>query len=189
MSFYNVVLFFHISGAFTLFVGMGQEWVGITRLNNSINQDQARDWAKFLSSLKFTYISGGILLLITGIYLAAVRWGWTDWIIVSFLLWLYLVLHGALVTGRKVLKFSDSLNPKSEMHEAELSTQISKLKLLNLLQSRIAVGLGAIFIMTVKPKVTGSVIVVIIAFILGVLPLLTKGKTAAANLTKIEGKN
>jgi hypothetical protein len=35
--------------------------------------------------------------------------------------------------------------------------------------------------MTVKPKIAGSIIVVLIAVILGFLPLLTKQKTTAPN--------
>jgi len=58
---------------------------------------------------------------------------------------------------------------------------VRKLKLIKLLQSRLVIGLGAVFIMTVKPKIAGSIIVVLIAVILGFLPLLTKQKTTAPN--------
>ena len=60
MEFYFVVLFFHISGAFVLFMGMSLEWVGITKLNGSENLEKAREWVKFLSSLKFAYSSFSI---------------------------------------------------------------------------------------------------------------------------------
>ena len=177
MNFYFVILFFHISGALILFMGLSLEWVGINRLNNAAKLEQATDWVKFLSSLKIAFISGGILLLITGVYLAAARWGWTAWIIVSFILWLFLTIHGSVITGAKVRKFSKFLSSVSEMAAADLTAHISNLKLIKLLQSRLAIGLGAVFIMTVKPKITGSIIVVIIAVILGFLPLLTKQKT------------
>lgn len=182
MKFYFVVLFFHISSAFVLFMGMSLEWVGITRLNSSRNTEQAFDWVKFLSSIKFAYMSAGILLLATGIYLAAAKWGYTAWIIVSFLLWLFLVLHGSAVIGSKVKKFGILLNSSADMTSQELQRQIDNLKLMNLLQSRLAVGLGAVFIMTVKPALTGSVIVVLVAVILGVAPLLFKRKTSVSDL-------
>jgi hypothetical protein len=41
--------------------------VGISRLNSAVNPEQAGDWVKFLLSLKVAFISGGTLLLITGI--------------------------------------------------------------------------------------------------------------------------
>ncbi len=182
MDFYFVVLFFHISGAFILFMGMSLEWVGNTRLNNSTEREQAIDWVNFLSSLKFAFMSGGILLLITGIYLAATKWGWTPWILVSFLLWLFLTLHGSVVTGRRVAKFNIFLNSNPNVVNSELNLKISNLKLMNLLQSRLAVGLGAVFIMTVKPNLQGSIIIVIIAIIFGIIPLLSKRKTAVPKL-------
>lgn len=181
MDFYFVVLFFHISGAFILFMGMSLEWVGNSRLNGSTKKEQAIDWVNFLSSLKFAFMIGGILLLITGIYLAAAKWGWTPWILVSFLLWLYITLHGSIVTGRKVVKFNGFLNENPAISSNELINRISSLKLMNLLQSRLAVGMGAVFIMTVKPNLQGSIIIVIIALILGIVPLLSKRKTGVQN--------
>ncbi len=181
MSFYYVVLFFHISGALILFMGLSQEWVGISRLNNAVKPEQAGEWIKFLASLKFAFIIGGTLLLVTGIYLAAARWGWTAWIIVSFILWLFITIHGSVVTGTKVMKFSKFLSSASEITADQLNMHISKLKLMKLLQTRLVIGLGAVFIMTVKPKIAGSIVVVIIAVILGLLPLLTKQKKPASN--------
>ncbi len=181
MDFYFVVLFFHISGAFILFMGMSLEWVGNSRLNGSTKKEQAIDWVNFLSSLKFAFMIGGILLLITGIYLAAAKWGWTPWILVSFLLWLYITLHGSIVTGRKVVKFNGFLNENPAISSNELINRISSLKLMNLLQSRLAVGMGAVFIMTVKPNLQGSIIIVIIALNLGIVPLLSKRKTGVQN--------
>lgn len=162
-------------------MGMSIEWVGVTRLNSAAQLEQAADWVNFLSSLKLAYMSGGILLLITGIYMAATKWGWTPWIIVSFLLWLFLTLQGSVITGRKVVKFNKQLKSSQGISPGELNLQIGKLKLMNLLQSRLAVGFGAIFIMTVKPDIVGSVIIVIIAFILGIVPFLSKPRT---NVTK-----
>ncbi len=189
MEFYFVVLFFHISGAFVLFMGMSLEWVGISKLNGSANSEQAREWVKFLSSLKFAYISAGFLLLITGIYLAAAKWGWTPWIIVSFLLWLFLVVHGSAVINGKVKRFGKSLDSAKDLTTQELQRQISKLKLLNLLQTRLVVGLGAVFIMTVKPNLVGAVVVVIVAVILGIVPLLFKKNSSAPELAESGRKN
>ncbi len=178
MSFYFVVLFFHISGALILFMGMSIEWNGTLKLNRSVSGEQAGEWVKFLSPVKSMFISGGVLLLITGIYLASAKWGWTAWIIVSFLLWLFLTIQGSAITGRKLGKLRKLLSSASGMHGRELNELINKLKLMNLIQSRLAIALGAVFIMTVKPDLVGSIIVVIIAIILGIIPLLSKQKSA-----------
>ena len=176
MDIYFVVLFFHISGAFILFMGMSLEWVGVTKLNKSEKLEQAKEWTNFLSSYKSAFIIGGILLLITGIYMASAKWGWAPWMIVSFFLWLFLVIQGSAFTGKKISSFRKYINTSTDLKTSEIKEHIAKMKLINLLQSRLTVGFGAIFIMTVKPDLAGSLIVVLIAFILGLAPFLAKQK-------------
>ena len=138
---------------------------------------------------KFAYISGGLLLFITGIYMAAEKWGWKAWIIVSFVLWLFLVVHGSSAIGGKVKKFGQFLNSSSNISKQDLNAHAHKMKLMNLLQSRLAVALGAVFIMTVKPALVGSIIVVIVAVILGILPMFFKKNPSSPKLAEADQKN
>ena len=179
MEFYLIVLFLHITSALVLFMAMAIEWVGITKLQHTSNREQVGEWVKTILPLKYLFMSVGTLLLITGAYMVSTKWDWSAWIIVSMLLWLFLFLHITLVTGKRFEKLSKLLKSDSQMSNTELQGFINNLGLINLLQSEIAVGLGQIFIMTVKPDVVGSVCVVIVAIILGILPLLTKSKPLA----------
>ncbi len=185
MEFYFVVLFFHITSAFTLFMGMAIEWIGLSRIQLAVNREQMNEWVKFLSSLKFLFITAGILLIVTGAYMASSKWGWTPWMLVSLIIWIYLAIHGSLVTLKKVKKFGQYLNSNLAMSNADLHGHLIKLKLINFLQSEVAVGIGAIFIMTVKPDLVGSIGVILVAIILGIAPLLFKRKTYSARLTKV----
>lgn len=173
-------MFFHISSALALFMGMAIAWVGITKLQHAVDKTQIDDSVKFLSSLKSIFMSAGILLLITGIYMVEAKWSWTAWIIVSMLIWLFLVLHSSFVTGKKIREVRKLLSSNAEKTSEELHQYINKLRMLNSLQSELAVGVGAIFIMTVKPDVVGSVCVVIVAIILGILPRLSKRNPAVS---------
>ncbi len=184
MQFYFVILFLHISSALALFMGMAIAWVGIARLQLAVNKDQIDEWIKVLSSLKAIFISSGILLLLTGAYMASTKWGWTPWIIVSFLLWLYLVLHSSLVLGKRIREQRNYLTSNTGKSYDELRGFMNKLKLINHLQSELAVGLGTVFIMTVKPNLVGSICVVIVAIILGTVPLLSKKKPIESKLDK-----
>ncbi len=181
MDFYFVILFFHIASALGLFMGMSLEWVGTTKLQNFTTTEEASEWVKFLGSLKGLFIGAGILLLLTGIYLTAAKWHWTPWIIVSILLWLYIALHGSVVSGNKIKKLSNMIHSNTPPAKDELHGQVNKLRLISLVQSRLAVGLGTIFIMTVKPDLLGSIGVVIVAVILGLVPFWAKGKVPATN--------
>ncbi len=184
MQFYFVILFLHISSALALFMGMAIAWVGMVRLQLADNKIQINEWSKVLSSLKSIFISSGILLLLTGAYMASTKWGWTPWIIVSFLLWLYLVLHSSIVLGKRIRTLREYLDSNSEKSNDELHKYIIKVKLINHLQSELSVGLGTVFIMTVKPELIGSICVVIVAIILGVIPLLSKKKSSESKLNK-----
>ncbi len=180
MEFYLIVLFVHITSALVLFMAMAIEWVGITKLQHTANREQVDEWVNSILPLKYLFMSVGTFLLITGAYMVSAKWNWSAWIIVSMLLWLFLFLHITLVTGKRVEKLNKLLKSDSQLSNTELQAYINNLSLINLLQSEIAVGLGQIFIMTVKPDLVGSVCVVIVAIILGILPLLTKRKPLAA---------
>ena len=116
--------------------------------------------------------------------MASTKWGWTPWIIVSFLLWLYIVLHSSLVLGKRIRQLRNQFEPGPQDINGEIHQKINKLRLINHLQSELAVGLGTVFIMTVKPDLVGSICVVIVAIILGTVPLLSKSKTLESNLDK-----
>ena len=176
MEFYFVILFIHITSALVLFMAMAIEWVGISKLQLALKREQIDEWIKFILPLKYIFMSVGTLLLLTGAYMVSAKWNWSAWIIVAMLMWLFLFLHIILVTGKRVEKLSKLINSNSQMSDTELHGFIGTLSLMNLLQSEIAVGLGQIFIMTIKPDLVGSVCVIIVAIILGIAPLLLKRK-------------
>ncbi len=176
MEFYFVILFIHITSALVLFMAMAIEWVGISKLQLAVKREQIDEWVKFILPLKYIFMSVGTLLLLTGAYMVSAKWNWSAWIIVAMLMWLFLFLHIILVTGKRVEKLSKLINSNSQMSDTELHGFIGTLSLMNLLQSEIAVGLGQIFIMTIKPDLVGSVCVIIVAIILGIAPLLLKKK-------------
>ncbi len=174
MKFYYVIMFVHITSAVALFMGMAIEWTGINRIHIAVNKDQVKDWLKFLLSLKSLFITAGILLFITGGYMASDNYGWTPWIIVSVILWLYIVLHGSIVMGKKFKAVGSIVNSGSDNAFSGLLVSIQKLNLKKHLQSELAVGFGTIFIMTVKPNLVGSVCVVLVAVVLGIAPFMMK---------------
>jgi len=165
-------------------MGMSIAWVGISKLQSADNKAQIDEWLKILLSIKSIFISAGVLLLLTGGYMASTKWGWTPWIIVSFLLWLYLALHSPLVLGKRFRALNSFKDSNADKTGSELHEFINKLKLINHLQSELAVGLGTVFIMTVKPNLVGSICVVIVAIILGTIPLLSKNKSVETKLDK-----
>jgi hypothetical protein len=93
-------------------------------------------------------------------------------------------LHSSIVLGKRIRTLREYLDSNSEKSNDELHKYIIKVKLINHLQSELSVGLGTVFIMTVKPELIGSICVVIVAIILGVIPLLSKKKSSESKLNK-----
>src|SRR5205814_115690 len=80
MSVYAIAVFLHIVGALGLFAALALEWASLYNLRRVPTAGQAREWAKLLSALRFVGGPSALTILVTGIYMAATRWGGQGWI-------------------------------------------------------------------------------------------------------------
>jgi hypothetical protein len=167
MSFYAIVLFFHITGALGLFVGLGLEWLIVHNLMRVNSNSQAVQWLALFKILPPIFLSSGILILISGVYMAVEIWGFNSWIISGLVLYLFLAAFGGIIVSRKVGQI------KSELETDNLSESILvRLKsplISESLKIRILLALSIIFIMTVKPDWTVTLMVICIALLTGFL--------------------
>jgi hypothetical protein len=81
--------------------------------------------------------------------MSATSWGWQGWILVSLVSWLLLAAGGAF-TGIQLMK------GRLDRQSATVSWLV-----------RVAMALGVVFVMTVKPAAVVAVAVVVIAGIAG----------------------
>lgn len=137
MSLYTIALFLHIVGALVLFAILTVEGVSLRQ--------------GFMAA-RLNRILGPIsaaTILFPGIYMVVSQWAWNGWVVVGIAAWVLIAVAGA-ATGIGLL--SGRLNLRS----AALSWSI-----------RVGMALGAVFIMTVKPDLIPSVIVVVAGAVLG----------------------
>src|SRR5256885_16781017 len=80
MAVYGIAVFLHIVGALGLFAGLALEWGSLYNLRRVPTAGQACEWAKLLSALRFVGGPSALTILVTGIYMAATRWGGQGWI-------------------------------------------------------------------------------------------------------------
>jgi hypothetical protein len=81
MTIYSCVLFLHIMGAFTLFVAIGLEWVGLARLRAARTTALVREWTPVLALLDTLVPTGAALILSAGLYMGSTVWRWGNaWI-------------------------------------------------------------------------------------------------------------
>ncbi|HKW46824.1 MAG TPA: hypothetical protein VJN70_05245, partial [Gemmatimonadaceae bacterium] len=79
MSVYSIVLFLHIVGALALFAGIGVEQLTLFKARRADTNARARDWLSVLAGLRRVDGPAGLILLASGFYMGATRWGQQAW--------------------------------------------------------------------------------------------------------------
>jgi ABC-type multidrug transport system fused ATPase/permease subunit len=169
MSFYAIVLFFHITGALGLFVGLGLEWLIVHNLMRVNSNSQAVQWLALFKILPPIFLSSGILILISGVYMAVEIWGFNSWIISGLVLYLFLAAFGGIIVSRKVGQIKSELETESDNLSESILVRLKSPLISESLKIRILLALSIIFIMTVKPDWTVTLMVICIALLTGFL--------------------
>lgn len=171
MSIYTVVLFLHVSGAIGYFISMSIWLFGLSIMRRAQHVEQVRTIGNLIA------LSGPIsgisllLILVTGLYLAASAWGFrTGWIDVALIsLILMAPLGAALIEPRR--RALDRLakeapdGPIPETLEQRTHDPVLGIAI----QTVITLLLGIVFLMTTKPALIGSIIVMAVALVLGLV--------------------
>ena len=171
MSFYTLALFAHILGVLGVFVGLALDWTTILRLRRARTVALVREVTSLVGFQARLIQISSLLLLIAGIYMTVTAWDrGRPWILVSLAA---LIVIGALsggVDGRRlaairktVVEASDGTIPPA------LQRRMTDPVLLTSVQTAGLIGLGAVFLMTTKPDLLGSLITLAVAVVLGVL--------------------
>lgn len=170
MSLYTLALFAHILGVLGLFIGMGLQWTITLRLRRARSIIQVREWSSLTGSVAKLSPASGVLLLTAGIYMMAVAWGMTAWIVVSLAAMLFMMALGMGVTTRR-LKAVHRAAALAEAHDKAIPSEVWLLIHSPLLwisaQLTGAVALGVVFLMTTKPSLGGSLLVLALALVFG----------------------
>ena len=169
MSIYNIVLFLHVSGAIGYFVGMGTWLFGFAALRRAQRVEQVRALTHLVGRLGPLFGISVLLILATGLYMAITAWSLqTGWIAVALI---SLILIAPLGTAfieprRRVIDRLAREAPDGPLPQAlERSTHDPILG--TALQTVTLLLLGIVFLMTNKPSLIGSLIVMAVALVLG----------------------
>ncbi len=166
MATYSLILFLHIVGAFGILVSFGLEWFGLDSLQRSCTAEQARASLKGFSVSSWIGGPSVLLVLLSGIYMWETSWRGTAWTVIALISLVVVGVIGAVLTGRRVEVLGKAIS-EGAGSEPDVHQLVSMPVLWASLQVRTLMALGIAFLMTVKPDVTGSVITMIIAALVG----------------------
>jgi len=170
MSIYSIILFVHVIGAIGYFLGIGTQLFVLVGLRRAQRVEHVR------ALIQLNDLSGPVsgisvlLLLAAGLYLAITAWSLlTSWILVALISLILMVpTSAALIAPRRsaIVKQLAREAPGGELSEA-LERHLDDPVLATVCTTVAALLLGLIFLMTTKPNLVGSLIVMVVALLLG----------------------
>lgn len=159
MSVYGLSIFLHVVAALAVFGAMTVEWLAIHRLRGVTGVRQVRETLHLLRPLRFLGLPSMLTLLVTGVYMSATNWGRQPWISLGLLGMVIMGVLGGRVTARRIGALARLLPEHDGPISPELASELHHPALAISLRLRLAIGLGVVFLMTVKPGLTVSVAV------------------------------
>lgn len=173
MNFYPLALFAHLLGVLGLFINLGLQWTSVFRLRRARTLAQVREWTSLLGGLGMLGPASGALLLVAGMYMTATAWGLgTPWILVSLVTLLVLMALGMAVPFRRLKAIRRAVAREETPDDAvppAVQRQIHDPLLWTSVQAMGSTALGIVFLMTIKPGLDSALLVLAVAFALGVV--------------------
>jgi hypothetical protein len=167
---YPFVLFIHILGAFGLVAALTTEAIGLRGLRRATTQAEALTWQGISRGLVMRLAPASLgLILITGLFMMAISWGGRGWLIVALASLIALGVIGAFATGMPMARLEPALRQAAGGLAPELQARLRARALLVSLSVRMAIVLGILFLMTVKPSALAAVITILVAVGAGLL--------------------
>jgi hypothetical protein len=176
MTLYSIALFLHVAGALGVFAALALDWVGVANLRRARTAEQAREWAGLYRIIRVLGAASVVALLVFGLYMTAVTWGPTGWIVVGFFSLLFIAVLGAVSGIRLGRILAMAVRGEGALTE-DLCTALRAPLFVASVRTRSAVAFGVVFLMTVKPDAAGSLLVIAIAVVLGIasaIPLVRR---------------
>jgi hypothetical protein len=175
MMVYPFVIFVHVLGAVALFAAIAIEAVSIGRLQRASTPADVRVWMGLLTSRGRLGPIAMLTTLASGMWMMAVSWGPEPWIVTAFAGLVGMAMTG-VVTARRMrrLRVAVAAETGPELSEVFRVVQSSP-ALTASVRLRIAMGVGILGLMTVKPPdaPTASLIlaVAVVAGVASIVPL------------------
>ena len=145
MNDYAIALFVHIVGTLGRFVALGLEWISLLLLGRATTTEQVQERIRIASGVRGLSGAAPATLLVSGVYLTATVWGGMAWIVVALGAMVLMAVLGAALSGPRLAALGRAVEHGSL---ARLPDPL----LWVYIQTRLAVALGIVFLMTFKPN-------------------------------------
>ncbi|TMF81945.1 MAG: hypothetical protein E6I07_14225 [Chloroflexi bacterium] len=167
---HNLVLFAHVLGAFGLIAAYTIEAIGLRGLRGAIRRDEALLWFGISRGIVMRLAPASLgVILIAGLYLMATSGGPRGWSIVALASFVVLALVGAFGTGMPMARIRPAIDGAADPLPDDVRSELRDRVLLLSLDIRLAMAVGILFLMTLKPSALTSVVVIVLAIAVGLV--------------------
>ncbi|MDI6694235.1 MAG: hypothetical protein QME21_04255 [Anaerolineales bacterium] len=177
MNIYSIVLFLHITGALGFFVTLGLEWTVLRQIRNATTSEQVRAWMSLSNGTRRLGMVSMLTIVIAGFYLMAAAWGGVAWLIVALGAVVLLMALLYTLTRPRMAAIGRAMTAEKGPVSYTLQNLANDPLLWISIQTRVAIALGIVFLMTVKPGLGGSLLTIGIAIVLSLalsLPMMRR---------------
>ncbi len=172
MQYYTIALFFHIVGALGFFASLGLEWLSLRQLRTATTVEQVREWGRLSTLVRRMGLASLGIILVFGFYLMAVATIGAAWLIVAFWMFVLLIVLAEALTGPRLRAVKRATPGEHGPVSPTLLGLLHHPLLWISIQTRVAIALGVVFLMTVKPDLVGALVTAGIAAVLGLASAL-----------------
>ena len=167
MSAYSIALFLHLVGVLGLFAGIGLEQTGLRQLRNAPSLAPVREWVTLLRGLRRIDGPAGLTVLVSGGYLATHGGGHHAWVAAGIIGMVLMAVLGVVVGRPRFLAIAKAVpatdGPVSPSMRARLADPVLRATA----ATRLALALGIVCDMVVKPEAPGAVVAIVVAVVIG----------------------
>ena len=180
MDLYSIVLFVHIAGAMCYFAAFALEFVSLAYMRRASIAEQVRQWLGLRNWLQPIGLGSLVVILPSGFYMMATAVGWQAWILIALAVLVLIAVLGATLTGIRIRQITHAVLTERGQLSPDFRQRLRDPWLWTSIQTRLALALGIVFVMTVKPGLLGSLVAIAVAAVLGVASSLPAWRRATA---------
>lgn len=166
---YSISLFLHIVGALGIFASLAFEQAALVNLRRANTLAQAREWLSSLRALQRIQGPSALVLLATGIYMMITSWRHQVWAESGLVGMVLMAIIGIVVTARRMKVIGPAVAAGEGPLPAAIRERFADSALRMSASVRVALALGIVFNMSVKPQTAGAVAALVIAAALGIV--------------------
>lgn len=178
ISLYSISLFLHIVGALGLFASLAFEQAGLLNLRRATTNAQAREWLSLLRAPQRIQGPSALVLVVTGLYMMITSWRHQTWAGLGLVGMVLMALIGFAITGRRMRVIGRALPANDGPLPATLRERLNDPALRMSASVRVALALGIVFNMSVKPAAAGAVAALVIPAALGAIAAQTPRRSS-----------